>query len=395
MALNIAIIGGGIGGLTAAIALRQKCHSVTLFEQAPEIGEVGAGLQISVNAVRVFQALGLKPQNWVCNKPTSITLHDYKNGDFVARVAMNTTADLPYLQFHRADLISELMQAAIAVGVTLKLGTQVSVSMNGPDSADVDGERFDLVVGADGVRSSVRGQFYDAQKPRFTGQIAWRALVSMTDLPSDFGTLSRVFMGPKKHMVTYPLRDGSLINIVAVEERNEWTDEGWVLASSSDSPDSIDSLGGILTPDGHNISIELHHLSTYSLSRIEFNWGAPVIFPQVSEPSITTEGDINIDVLLESPHWGIISAGAWYQIEVVGELGCKSIKLTTDLSFGDWGKNKGFLGPKENKKLQFTFWGTGGTAPIFLSVRDGWPMALRDYLVRVVGKNLDWPYPSR
>ncbi|MEK6204592.1 MAG: FAD-dependent oxidoreductase, partial [Amylibacter sp.] len=70
MALNIAIIGGGIGGLTAAIALRQKCYSVTLFEQAPEIGEVGAGLQISVNAVRVFQALGLKPQNWLCNKPT-------------------------------------------------------------------------------------------------------------------------------------------------------------------------------------------------------------------------------------------------------------------------------------------------------------------------------------
>jgi salicylate hydroxylase len=239
MALNIAIIGGGIGGLTAAIALRQKCYSVTLFEQAPEIGEVGAGLQISVNAVRVFQALGLKPQNWFCNKPTSITLHDYKNGDFVARVAMNTTADRPYLQFHRADLIAELMQAAIAVGVTLKLGTQVSVSMNGPDSADVDGERFDLVVGADGVRSSVRDQFYDAQKPRFTGQIAWRALVSMTDLPSDFGTLSRVFMGPKKHMVTYPLRDGSLINIVAVEERNEWADEGW---NHTGNPDELRRL---------------------------------------------------------------------------------------------------------------------------------------------------------
>jgi PKD repeat protein len=175
----------------------------------------------------------------------------------------------------------------------------------------------------------------------------------------------------------------------------EWTDAGWVLASSSDNPDSIDSLGGILTPDGHNISIELHHLSTYALSHIEFNWGAPVIFPQISDPSITTEGDICIDVLLESPHWGIISVGAWYQIEVVNELGCKSIKSTTDLSFGDWGENKGFLGPKENKKLKFTFWGTGGTADIYFSVRDGWPMALRDYLVRVVGKNLDWPYPSR
>lgn len=234
MVLNIAIIGGGIGGLTAAIALRQKGCSVTLFEQAPEIGEVGAGLQISVNAVRVLRALGLKPQSWLCNKPANITLHDYKKGDLVARVAMNTTVDLPYLQFHRADLISELTQAAIAAGVTLKLGKQVSVSMNNPDGVDVDGQRFDLVVGADGVRSSVRDQFYDAQKPRFTGQIAWRALVSMADLPSEFSTSSRVFMGPKKHMVTYPLRDGNLINLVAVEERDEWADEGWNYAGDPD-----------------------------------------------------------------------------------------------------------------------------------------------------------------
>ena len=175
----------------------------------------------------------------------------------------------------------------------------------------------------------------------------------------------------------------------------EWRDEGWVLASSSDSPDSIDSLGGVLTPDGHNISIELHHLSSYARAYIEFTAGAPVIFPHVSEPLITTDGDICVDVLLESTHWGIISVGAWYKIEVVYELGCKSIKSPTDLSFGDWGENKGFLGPKENKKLQFTFWGTGGTTPIYLSVRDGWPMALRDYLLRVVDKNLDWPYSSR
>jgi salicylate hydroxylase len=227
MTLNIAIVGGGIGGLTAAIALRKKGYSVTLFEQAAEIGEVGAGLQISVNAVRVLNALGLEPQNWVCSKPKSITLHDYKHGRLVASVAMNSTPDVPYLQFHRADLIDSLMSAAIKAGVTITLGQQVSVVNSGPNSVKIDTHSFDLVVGADGVRSTIRDQFYDAQKPQFTGQIAWRALVFTHDLPIGFSQNTRVYMGPNKHMVTYPLRDGKVINIVAVEERNTWTDEGW------------------------------------------------------------------------------------------------------------------------------------------------------------------------
>lgn len=225
--MNIAIIGGGIGGLTAAIALRQKGFSITLFEQAPKITEVGAGLQISVNAVRVLNALGLKPQNWPCSKPKSITLHDYKHGGLVASVAMNSRPDIPYLQFHRADLIKNLMQAATDAGVTIKLGKQVSVSGTSPETASVDGQAFDLVIGADGVRSAIRDQFYDGQKPRFTGQIAWRALVSTSDLPTGFTQDTHVYMGPNKHIVTYPLRDGKLINVVAVEERPTWAAEGW------------------------------------------------------------------------------------------------------------------------------------------------------------------------
>jgi len=234
MTLDIAIVGGGIGGLTAAIALRQKDFSVTLFEQAPEISEVGAGLQISVNAVRVLNALGLKPQKWPCRKPKSITLHDYKYGDTVANVAMNSTADTPYLQFHRADLIAELMQAAIKAGVDIKLGRQVAISRNGPHSVEIDDQSFDLAIGADGVRSNIRNQFYDSQKVVFTKQIAWRALVSITDLPGDFIKDTHVYMGPRKHVVTYPLRDGKLINIVAVQERDTWANEGWNHAGNAD-----------------------------------------------------------------------------------------------------------------------------------------------------------------
>ncbi|MFK5998320.1 MAG: FAD-dependent monooxygenase [Rhodobacterales bacterium] len=227
MAHNIAIVGGGIGGLTAATALAQKGATVTVFEQAAEIGEVGAGLQISVNAVRVLQALGLSPQNWVCSKPQKITLHDYKRGDLVARVAMNTSAQLPYLQFHRADLIENLMQAANKAGATIKLGKTVSVEDSGRDHLRINTQEFDLVVAADGVRSGLRDRFYDAEKARFTGQIAWRALIPTDKLPNNFSPDTKVFMGPNKHIVTYPLRDGKLVNLVAVEERDDWTDEGW------------------------------------------------------------------------------------------------------------------------------------------------------------------------
>jgi len=259
MTLNIAIVGGGIGGLTAAIALRQKGFAVTLFEQAPEIDEVGAGLQISVNAVRVLNALGLKPQDWPCSKPKSITLHDYKRGDLVASVAMNATRQVPYLQFHRADLIAELIQAAMNAGVNIKLGKQAVASDNGQNSVNVGNKSFDLVIGADGVRSSVRDQFYDSQKVVFTKQIAWRALVPTAELPDNFTQDTHVYMGPHKHIVTYPLRNGKLINIVAVQEHDTWADEGW------------DHAG-----------------NTHDLRRIFNGWCAPVttVLAQVKSPIV-------------------------------------------------------------------------------------------------------------
>lgn len=227
MALNIAIIGGGIGGLTSAIALRHKGFSVTLFEQAEKIAEVGAGIQISANAVRVFNALGLNPQGWVCNKPESVTLHNYKHAETVATVAMNESSEVPYLQFHRADLIEQLMLAAQAAGAVLKFGKQVSVSGGDRHSAKVDGHPFDIVVASDGVRSQIRDQFYDAEKPGFTGQIAWRALIKTLGVADVLTQNTHVYMGPKKHIVTYPLRGGELINIVAVQESATWTKEGW------------------------------------------------------------------------------------------------------------------------------------------------------------------------
>jgi salicylate hydroxylase len=119
------------------------------------------------------------------------------------------------------------MQAAKKAGAKISLGKKVSVKDSGRDQVRIGDQEFDLVVAADGVRSGLRDRFYDAQMPRFTGKIAWRALVSTNKLPENFSKDTRVFMGPNKHIVTYPLRDGKLINLVAVEERDDWTDEGW------------------------------------------------------------------------------------------------------------------------------------------------------------------------
>jgi salicylate hydroxylase len=226
-AMNIAIIGGGIGGLTAAIAFRQKGATVTLFEQAAEIGEVGAGLQISANAVRVLRVMGLNPLNWPHNKPHAVELRDFKRGQLVANIAMNTSDNAPYLQFHRADLISALYDAAVSAGVDIQLGVQASPEQTGKSTLEIEGKPYDLAVGADGVRSPIRNQFYDAQEVEFTGNIAWRALINTDGLQGTINQSTRVYMGPKKHVVIYPLRDGKMINIVAVEECDKWTEEGW------------------------------------------------------------------------------------------------------------------------------------------------------------------------
>jgi salicylate hydroxylase len=226
-AMNIAVIGGGIGGLTAAIALRQKGASVTLFEQAKAIGEVGAGIQISTNAASVLHALGLKPMNWPHSKPQAVELRDYKHGLLVSHIPMNISDEAPFIQFHRADLIEGLYQAAHDAGVVIKLGCRTQLESTTPNGVEIDSITYDLVVGADGVRSTLRDQFYDGKSPEFTGKIAWRTLVQTDNLPNGFQPNTCIYMGPKKHIVTYPLRNGKLINIVAVEERNEWADEGW------------------------------------------------------------------------------------------------------------------------------------------------------------------------
>ena len=220
---DIAIIGGGIGGLTAALAFARQDAVVTVYEQAPALTEVGAGLQITPNGARALNALGLEKALGVSGVTAqAVAPMDALTGKQITRYDLSTQTP-PYRFYHRAALIDVLARACAAAGVTVKLGARVE-KLQPDGSFELAGEQVksDLTIGADGLHSVVRGMINTAAKPFFTGQVAWRALVKVEN-PDP---IARVWMAPGRHMVTYPLSGGRL-NIVAVQQRSQWAAEGW------------------------------------------------------------------------------------------------------------------------------------------------------------------------
>lgn len=226
---EITVVGGGIGGLAAATALAQRGAVVRVLEQAPAIAEVGAGLQISPNGWRVLAALGLADAIAAKSLPAqAVHLRDFRRGAGVFTMPLGRP-DQPWYLTHRADLIAALADAAQAAGVTIRCGTRVTaITPQGQGNllqmADGTGEEHGLVVAADGLHSPARLALNPKSRPFFTGQVAWRATIAV-DAP--LAPEAHVFMGPGRHLVRYPLRDGRLVNIVAVEERDGWAAEGW------------------------------------------------------------------------------------------------------------------------------------------------------------------------
>lgn len=232
--LRAIVVGGGIGGLAVARAMALRGAHVKVIEQATEIGEVGAGLQMSPNAMAVLRGLGLDGalENGGAVRAERVVLKDYRGGD-VARLDLTRLEDQRYYFVHRADLIAVLEQGAREAGVEFELGLRidrVADAHNGDDPmAHIDGgdaRRADLVVGADGVQSRVRPLLNGSEEPFFTRQVAWRALIPN---PAGRGPEAHVHMGPGRHLVSYPLRESTLLNIVAVQERRGWVKEGWTL----------------------------------------------------------------------------------------------------------------------------------------------------------------------
>ncbi|MCF2903607.1 FAD-dependent monooxygenase [Octadecabacter sp. CECT 8868] len=211
---HVSILGGGIGGLTCALAFARSGARVDVYEQAPEISEVGAGIQITPNGARVFEALGLGAAavEAASIRSEAVMPMDGLTGRQIARFDLTALAGPAYRFYHRASLIALLLDACRAAGVVINLGSKKTV-----DEVDVD-----VVVGAEGIHSQTRALLNGEQEPFFTGQVAWRAMV---DAP-DADAVARIWMAPNRHIVTYPLK-GGLLNIVAVQERQQWAPEGW------------------------------------------------------------------------------------------------------------------------------------------------------------------------
>ena len=212
---SVAIVGGGIAGLTAAIAFARHGADVTLYEQAPEFTEVGAGLQVSPNGARVIDAIGLGPAlDAVSIHALAVEPMDGLTGRQITRFDLSGRSGPPYRFVHRAALIDVLAAGAREAGATLITDARTEVA---PEA--------DIVVAADGLHSVFRAQLNGASEPFFTGQVAWRAMVERVPV-AEVGPVARVWMAPGQHIVTYPL-PGDRLNIVAVQERQEWRAEGW------------------------------------------------------------------------------------------------------------------------------------------------------------------------
>ena len=233
---SVTVLGAGIAGLAVARALALRGASVTVLEQADAVREVGAGLQISPNGACVLRALGLEEALQAAStRAEAVELRDGLTGAAVTRLEVGRLRpEQGYHFLHRADLIALLLQGAEAAGVTLRLLQRVdAVDVSGPRpllSVDGDWLETGLLIGADGLHSRLRLALNGPEKPFFTHQVAWRALI-----PCEAGAaaVAEVHMGEGRHIVSYPLRGGRLRNIVAVEERRKWAEESWSLRDDS------------------------------------------------------------------------------------------------------------------------------------------------------------------
>ena len=236
--MHALIAGGGIGGLTAAIALAQANHEVSLFEQASEFSEIGAGIQLSPNCSRVLHHLGLQAAlEAVAFLPQHTEMRHWKNAKFISSTPLGETVQTrfgaPYYHVHRADLLNVLLHAARAhPRVTMHTGARVERVVDRGDVVELEtssqSASGDFLVGADGIHSVVRTALWGKQSPSFTGNVAWRALVPADRLPAELvRPASTVWWGPRRHFVHYYVRRGELVNCVCVVEKTGWEIESW------------------------------------------------------------------------------------------------------------------------------------------------------------------------
>ena len=234
----ILIAGGGIGGVTTALALALRQIPVILFEQATEFTDVGAGIQLSPNCSRVLCALGLTQelaeQGFL---PQYALFRHWRSGKIISESSLGKSAEeifgAPYYHIHRSDLLNMLVGAAkVQPLIQLKLNSRIESSEETDAGVRVvvNGETFigRGLIGADGIHSKVRENLFGKQSPTFTGNVAWRALVPTNSLPKNLiQPAATAWWGPGKHFVHYYVQGGAMVNCVCVVESKTWQEESW------------------------------------------------------------------------------------------------------------------------------------------------------------------------
>jgi len=237
MALRIGIVGAGIGGLTAALACRRSGFDVTIFEATAAIEALGAGIQLSPNATKVLRALDVLDALLDRSiRPQAVQFRDWRSGYLIAYHPLGATSEsrygAPYVHVHRGDLQAVLRDAVSRAGIPILLGHRfVGLHQDATVTAQFDGgveHACDVLIGADGIRSTVRTSLFGAESPRFTGNVAWRGLVPAASIrESDYPRTASVWLGPRRHFVHYWVAAGEFVNFVGVVECPSWQEESW------------------------------------------------------------------------------------------------------------------------------------------------------------------------
>lgn len=240
----ILIAGAGIGGLTAALSLLRSGHDVLVFEQASQLGEVGAGLQLSANATRALHMLGLaEPLAGIAAVPSGKEIRLWSTGQSWRLFDLGETSvaqyGYPYYMVYRPDLHRILLEAVLALSTqAIRLNARCERFEQDDDGvlltlSDGTSHRGSALIGADGVHSAVRKQLFGDGPATYSGCMAWRGVIPIEKLPEELvRAVGTNWVGPGRHVIHYPLRGGKLMNFVGIVETERWTAESWTQKGS-------------------------------------------------------------------------------------------------------------------------------------------------------------------
>ncbi len=243
MKSSVIVVGAGIGGLAAALGLLRAGQRVQVLEQVEVLGEVGAGLSITPNAGKALRYLGLEQELVrIGSNPPAGCIRHYATGAVLVRLPQDQGRErygMPLYHVHRADLHAALLAAVRALDpdcvVTSATVRSVESTTTGVTVDLSDGRRFvaDWLIGADGIHSATRVALFGPDRPNFTGYVAWRGLIPGELVPPALlDPPLCMTVGPRRLLMRYPLRRGSLVNFVAIARRDAWMEEGWSVRST-------------------------------------------------------------------------------------------------------------------------------------------------------------------